>query len=181
MIYWHFRNLQCIFMAFFKPRLANPRSIVTKTFFANPFDSDWMSSIQAGRFFTYTDAARWELGIRAGFLKPAIKNRWVIISGGQKIIYRKPVKIFRFFQITMQFTGWDDKWLYAAHVFRQDGEVKCVSFTKLGLRVKRKLVNPHEVFGQMGYPGPHPVPEWVMRHFNQDIESLKLCDVTVPG
>ncbi|MBS1983029.1 MAG: thioesterase family protein [Bdellovibrionales bacterium] len=117
MLYWHFRNWQCLLVALFKPKIAAPTLPVTKHFWANPFDSDWLHSIQAGKFFTYTDAARWELAVRSGFLGPAIKNRWVVILGGQKIIYRRPVRIFRRFSLTMQFVGWDDKWIYATHVF----------------------------------------------------------------
>jgi acyl-CoA thioesterase FadM len=174
MLYWHFRNLQCIVVALFKPRLSRPTAPLTKTFWANPFDSDWMNSIQAGRYFTYTDAARWELALRAGFLKPALKNKWVVILGGQKIIYRRPVKLFRSFKITMQFVGWDDKWLYAAHVFHQKNDVKCVSFTKIGLRGPgKKLVSPHEVFRSMGHTQTQEAPHWVLKHFESDVETLQ--------
>jgi acyl-CoA thioesterase FadM len=177
MLYWHFRNFQCILIGLFMPRLKDPSLPITRRFFANPFDSDWLNSIQAGRFFTYTDAARWELALRAGFLKPALKNKWVVILGGQKIIYRRPVRIFRSFDLTLQFVGWDDKWLYAAHVFRQGGEVKCTSFTKIGIRARGKLVSPTEVLTQMGHAAPNVPPESVLRHFNQDIETLETIQI----
>lgn len=182
MLYWHFRNLQCILAALFKPRLSDPTVAVTKKFFANPFDSDWGSGIQAGRFFTYTDAGRWDLSIRAGFLKAALKNKWVVIMGGQKIIHRKPIKIFRSFELTMQFIGWDDKWIYAAHVFRQNNEVKCVSFTKLGIRGKGKLVEPKLVFSAMRYDQAKAPPEWLLKHFENDLEVLnKTTDYLAPN
>jgi acyl-CoA thioesterase FadM len=160
-------------MALFKPRISDPRTKMTSTFIANPFDSDWMNGIQAGRFLTYTDAARWEIGIRVGFLKAILKNRWVIISGGQKLIYKRPVKIFRRFQITYQITGWDNRWIYAAHVFHQRGETKAVVFTKLGLRSRGKLVNPHDVFAATGFMDPSPPPAWVLRQFEDDVTTLE--------
>lgn len=160
-------------MALFKPRITDPRAKMTSTFFANPFDSDWGNGIQAGRFLTYTDAARWEIGIRVGFLKVLFKNKWVIISGGQKLIYKRPVKIFRRFQITYQITGWDNKWLYAAHVFHQNGEVKAVVFTKLGLRSKKRLVNPHDVFAATGFKTASPPPLWVLKQFADDVTTLE--------
>lgn len=176
MLYWHFRNIQCIFSAIFRPRLTDPFQVVTRSFWANPFDSDWLSSMQAGRFFTYTDAARWEMGVRAGFLKVALKNKWVIIMGGQKIIHRRPVRIFRRFELSMQFVGWDDKWLYAAHVFRQGGDLKATSFSKLGFRGHGRLVSPREVFGQLGHADERFPPSWVMQHFARDVEILSLAD-----
>lgn len=181
MLYWHFRNLQCILAALLRPKLESPTAVVTKTFIANPFDSDWMSALQAGTFFLYTDAARWELAIRAGFLKAALKNKWVVILGGQKIIYMKPVKIWNRFQITMQFVGWDEKWIYAAHVFRQRGETKCVSFAKIGIRGRGKLVDPNQVFAQMGNPSLNPPPRWVLKHFDEDLESVSRCTEALVG
>ncbi len=162
-------------MALFRPRIRDPRTKMTSTFFANPFDSDWMNGIQAGRFLTYTDAARWGLGIRLGLLRPLFKNQWVIISGGQKLIYKRPVKIFRRFQITYQFAGWDEKWIYAAHAFLQGGETKAVVFTKLGLRKKGKLVNPHYVMAAIGFLEKNPPPEWVQKQFSEDVASLHEC------
>lgn len=173
MLYWYFRNIQCIIAALFKPKIKDPTTIVTKTFIANPFDSDWLSAISAGQFFTYTDSARWEIGVRTGFFKLALKHKWVVIMGGQKIIYRKPVKLFKRFQITMQFTGWDDKWLYAAHVFRQSEEVKCVSFSKIGFRCRGKMMSPIRIFELMGHSKPQPPPEWILAPFREDLQILE--------
>lgn len=180
-LYWHFRNIQCIVAAFLKPRLSDPTAIVTKSFIANPFDTDWGTAVQAGTFFTYTDAGRWDLSIRAGFLRSALKNKWVVIMGGQKIIHRKPIKLFRKFDLTMQFVGWDSKWIYAAHVFRQGGEVKCASFTKLGIRGKGKLVDPNLVFADMGYKEARLPPQWLLNYFNEDLETLNQCAELLPA
>src|SRR5688572_23978933 len=101
MLYWHFRQIQCILSAWFKKSIS-PYQPLTKTFIANFFDSDWMNSMQAGRFFTYTDAARWEFGVRMGLVKYLWKNKLVIIMGGQKIIHRRPILLWRKFQLTMK-------------------------------------------------------------------------------
>jgi acyl-CoA thioesterase FadM len=166
--------------AFFRRRLRVPNEIIRKTFFANPFDSDWGQSIQAGRFFTYTDAARWEVAVRIGFLKGAIKNKWVIIMGGQKIIHRRPVRIFRRFTMTIQIVGWDDKWMYAAHAFRQGEELKCVTYSKIGLRGKRGLVSPIEAFHLLGHPHIAPA-SWVLKHFETDVDAFREADRLLPG
>jgi acyl-CoA thioesterase FadM len=147
------------------------------TFWVNPFDSDWFHGIYAGRFLTYTDAARWDLGVRIGFLKHAIRNQWVTITGGQKLIYKRPVRIFRRFQITYQITGWDDKWMYVAHVFKQQGEIKALVLTKLGLRSKGKLTNPHDVFALLGHGGRRPPPQWICEEFKRDLEVLNLAEL----
>jgi hypothetical protein len=176
MLYWHFRNLQCILIGLLGRRLSDPTQTLTKTFWANPFDSDWLSGVQAGRFFTYTDAFRWVLAIRSGFFWPAVKGRWVVVLGGQKIIHRRPVRIFRRFQLSIQFVGWDDRWIYAAHVFRQGGEVKCVSFSKIGLRQFGKLLNPQIAFNAMGHSAPKAPPEWIAQSFDQDLNNFSRAD-----
>jgi hypothetical protein len=172
LIYWHLRNLQCILIALFKSKIRDPTSKNTLTFFANPFDSDWWHGIYAGRFLTYTDAARWDLGVRIGFLKPALRNRWVTITGGQKLIYKRPVRIFRFFQITYQITGWDDKWMYVSHVFHQKGETKAVVLTKLGMRASGKLLNPHDLFLNLNHSKKEPPPLWILEQFRNDLDVL---------
>jgi hypothetical protein len=172
MLYWHFRNFQCMVYGLLGKRLANPWVPLVRSFFANPFDSDWFRSIQAGRFFTYTDAARWEIAFRIGFLKPALKNKWVVILGGQKIVYRKPVKIFRKFQLEMKLDGCDDKWFYAVHHFRQDNQLKCVSFSKIGIRGPKGLVNPFEVVKHLGNHEIKRPSLQYMKYFDNDREIL---------
>ncbi len=179
MLYWHFRNLQCILTAFFKSRITDPRTSVTKRFWANPLDSDWLQGIQAGTFFLYTDAARWDLGVRTGFVRAAIRNGWVIVLGGQKIIHRRPVKIFRSFDLQIRFAGWDDKWIYASHVFSQSGEAKCVSFTKIGIRKRGKLLSPVEAFKTMGFAETCPPPKTILNHFADDLDVF--AQVSAPN
>ena len=171
MLYWHFRNIQCIIAALFKAKVS-PNETLVKTFWANPFDSDWFNSIQAGRFFTYTDAARWEIAVRLGFLKLAIKKKLVVVLGGQKIIYRRPVRIFRRFKLKMRIVGWDHKWMYASHYFEQGSKIKCASFTKIGLRSKEGLYSPIKAFEDMGY-SHNPPPQWILNHFQDGLETLK--------
>ncbi len=175
MIYWHFRNLQCIVAALFKSRIS-PSEImasesIVKTFWANPFDSDWLNSIQAGRFFTYTDAARWEIAVRLGFLKLAMKKKLVVIVGGQKIINRRPVRIFRRFKLVMRITGWDDRWMYVSHYFEQNGKVATVVFSKIGMRSSAGLYSPKKAMEELGYS--HMAPEnWILKTFCDDLKTL---------
>jgi acyl-CoA thioesterase FadM len=171
MLYWYFRNVQCIVRAFFKSKI-DPTKTMTSTFWANPFDSDWMNSIYAGRYFTYTDAVRWEQGVRSGLFKYCFKKKLVVILGGQKIIYRRPVKLFRRFNIVVKIAGWDDKWIYAAHKFMQFDKTCVVSFTKIGLRRNGKLYSPIETFKGLGFSHVQ-TPGWVEKHFQNDVETLK--------
>lgn len=95
--------------AFLKPRMRAADEVLRQTFVANPFDSDWMNSTYAGGFLTYADAARWGFIIRMGFFGLSLRKRWWTILGGQKIIHRRPVKIFRRVQLEIQLAGWDEK------------------------------------------------------------------------
>ena len=171
MLYWHFRNIQCLIAALFKSRIT-PTETITKHFWANPFDSDWLQGLQAGRYFTYTDAARWEIAARLGFLKMSLQKKLVLIIGGQKIIYRRPVRIFRRFRLHLRILGWDEKWLYAAHTFEQGGETKCLLFTKIGLRQKRKLYSPILALEELKHRQQIP-PQWILDQFQNDANLLK--------
>jgi len=146
-------------------------STITHRYWANPFDSDWCNVINAGRYFTYTDAARWEIAGRTGFLKFLLKNKWVMIAGGQKIIYRRPVKIFRRFHLKSKIVGWDDKWIYTSFEFKQHNKTCSVLFTKLGIRSKEGLFSPINALSKLGQDQINP-PDWVLKHFQDDIESL---------
>jgi hypothetical protein len=173
MLYWHFRNLQCILAAFFQPKLRSPLEITEGTFWANPFDTDWFNAIRAQGFITYTDAFRWNWGVRTGFFKAAIKHKWVVIAGGQKLVHRRPVKLFRRFQLSVKFLGWDDKWIYVQHTFRQNGEVKCVSFIKSGIRRGGVLLPPKEMFRVLGFVEELTPPAWCLRQFEGDKDIIR--------
>lgn len=175
MLYWHLRCFQCIITGFFKSKI-RPTDVITKNFWANVFDTDWLTTIYAGRFLTYSDASRWELAVRSGLFRFALKKKIVFILGGQKIIHRRPIRIFRRFSLTLQFVGWDEKWMYAAHVYRQNGKVCCVSFAKIGLRKSAVLYSPATAFRELGYNSSTPAPEWVLKQFRGDAEDLSFIE-----
>jgi hypothetical protein len=127
----------------------------------------------AGRFLTYTDAARWELPIRLGFLRPALKHGWVIIMAGQKMVHRRPIRIFRKFEISIQLTGWDEKWFYVRHAFRQKGDTKGMVFSKIGIRNRKGLVAPREIMEAMGYSPDLSPPASMLELFASDLACLE--------
>jgi acyl-CoA thioesterase FadM len=132
-----------------------------------------MRVMQAGRYFTYTDTGRMELAVRTGLFHLLVKNKWVLIVGGQKIIYRRSVQIFKTFNLSMQLVGWDSKWMYIEHTFVQNGELCCVLHSKVGMRSKGKLVSPAEAFKATGQDHlVSPNIGNVIQLFEKDSETL---------
>lgn len=105
-----------------------------------------------------------------GMFGPMIKNKLVVIMGGQKIIYRHPVKLFKTFELAVQFSGWDEKWLYASHCFRQGGKACCISYSKVGFRRAGKLLSPLEAFKLFGLVVGVDKPKWVDSVFEKDLD-----------
>ncbi len=100
-----------------------------------------------------------------------MKKKLVVILGGQKIIYRRPVRILRRFKLVMRITGWDDKWMYVSHYFEQNGTVSAAVISKIGMRSSAGLYSPKKAMEELGYS--HMAPEdWILKTFRDDLETL---------
>ncbi len=72
------------------------------------------------RYLYYMDFIRFEIMFRSKLYEHTAKKGIYPILGSQKIIYKKPLKRWSRFTITLILEGWDDKWVYHKQIFVQN-------------------------------------------------------------
>ena len=129
-----------------------------------PNDIDTNLHLNNGRYLTLMDLGRWDLALRLGLLRPALKSRWQPLVGSAAIRYRRPLPPFRGYELTTRLLCWDEKWFYLEQCFVQEGRVKARALVRILFRGPGGNVPPAQVAQALGYSGRGPeIPPEVMR------------------
>lgn len=96
------------------------------------------------------DLIRYELLFRSKLYDATAKRRIFAILGSQKIIYKRPLKRWTKFDITLVLEGWDDKWAYHRQIFSQKNEVCAIGFTKVAFWKNKKVQNMKSILAESG-------------------------------
>ena len=94
------------------------------------------------------------------------------VLASQKIIYKKPLKMFKKFDITLILEGSDDKWVYHRQVFRQNGQVCAIGYTKAGFWKNKKAQKINAILMKSDSEIKLPSEE-VLNMFKNDYSLLK--------
>ncbi|WP_026813922.1 thioesterase family protein [Arenibacter certesii] len=81
----------------------------TRTRRVSLLDCDGLKYMANSRYAYYMDFIRLEKMFRSNLYDNTIKKGMFPVLGSQKIIYRKPLKRWSTFRITLVLEGWDDK------------------------------------------------------------------------
>jgi len=137
----------------------------------NDIDTNW--HLNNGRYLTLMDLGRWDLALRTGMVRIAVKNRWQPLAGGVTIRFRRPLPPFKSYELTSRILCWDQKWFYAEHLFMQDGRAKARALVRLLFKCQKANVPPSEIVQAMGYNGQPPhIPEEVV-HWQEMVEASR--------
>ncbi len=132
----------------------------------------------AANYPRYMDFLRWELIARSDLYHSIVQRGLAPTLGSQKIIYRRPLKRWTRFKVVLETAGWDDKWVYHIHYFKQDEIVKAIGITR-ALVWKRDV--PHvlaDIIKEAGGPsGSRPPEPWVQKLFENDKKILDSAGV----
>lgn len=173
MIFYWFTIIKILVLRNFQAAVDLDQTI-ERTFRVGLFDCDGLRVMTASKYPVYMDFIRWELIARSKLYHAIVKRGLAPTLGSQKIIYRKPLKIWTRFQLVLETVGWDDKWVYHTHTFKQNGQVKAIGVTR-ALIWKRDI--PHvlaDIIQEAGGPAePQPPPGWIAQMFEQDKAILK--------
>ena len=90
------------------------------------------------------DFIRFEILFRSKLFDNTFKKGIFPVLGSQKIIYKKPLKRWTKFKITISLEGWDDKWVYHSQTFKQKSEIYAVGYSKVAYW-KNKKMTPHNL------------------------------------
>ncbi|TXG39645.1 acyl-CoA thioesterase [Seonamhaeicola maritimus] len=140
-------------------------------------DCDAFRFMANSKYFYYMDLIRLEITFRTDLYKNTIKKRKYPVIGSQKIIYKKPLKRWTKFKITLILEGWDDNWVYHRQVFSRNNEVYAIGFTKVGFWYKHKIQEIRPIIFESGIKlKEKPVSSEVLKMFDNDYNILKTTE-----
>jgi acyl-CoA thioesterase FadM len=172
MIHYWFTIIKILLLRKFQPPVKMDQKL-ERTYRVRLFDCDGLRVMTASKYTVHMDFIRWELIARSKLYDSIVKRRLAPSLGSQKIIYRKPLKIWSRFQLVLETVGWDDKWVYHTHTFKQDDEVKAIGITRALIWKRDVPQTLAKVIKEAGGPAEVvPPPEWVMKLFDQDKQIL---------
>jgi acyl-CoA thioesterase FadM len=120
------------------------------------------------------DFIRFEKMFRSKLYQNTVKKGMYAVLGSQKIIYKKPLKRWSTFTITLVLEGWDEKWVYHKQIFKQNNQVCAIGYTKAAFWKHKKAQDIQEVFKNCGVQQKvMKVSEYVQLIFENDYELLK--------
>ncbi len=151
-----------------------PSSPLTRTRRVNMLDCESFRYMANSKYFYYMDLIRYEVVFRSKLYDNTVKKGMFGVLASQKIIYKKPLKMFKKFDITLKLEGSDDKWVYHRQTFKQHGKICAIGFTKAGFWKNKKAQNMNEIlmYSDPAYQPKSP-PAEVLRMFENDYVTLK--------
>ena len=172
MIYYWCRVLGMLLLRNFQ-RQVDLETEHTREFRVGLFDCDGFRVMTAFKYIVYMDFVRWEMIARSKLYKEILLKGFAPALGSQKIIYRKPLKIWTRFSVKLQTAGWDDRWIYHVHKFEQNGEIKAVGVTRALIWRKDKPQLLQQILENVGVKNIHRrPPEWVLGLFQNDADIM---------
>jgi len=84
----------------------------TRSRLVSVLDCDALNYMANSKYFYYMDLIRLEVMFRSDLYKNSVKKGMFPVIGSQKIIYKKPLKRWSKFSVTLMLEGWDDNWVY---------------------------------------------------------------------
>ena len=140
-----FRMLYIYILSFFKEKLPIGVSTNKLNLVTLPNDLDLNFYVNNGRFLTLCDLNHIDFFIRTGLLKLMLKEKWrpVIIEYTMK--YRKSLKVFKKFTVSMTLEYWDEKYFYMTHEFKKNGIIIAEGTSKAAIRNHNGVVVPEAV------------------------------------
>jgi acyl-CoA thioesterase FadM len=173
MFYYWFRIVWILVARRFQTQV-NIEEELTRSFRVRLFDCDGFRVMTAFKYAAYMDLIRWEMIARSKLFKEILPKGLAPTLGAQKIIYRRPIKLWTKFTLRLHTMGWDDKWVYHVHKFEQNGEVKAIGITRALIWKKDKPQILREILQNIGVKNlDKEPPEWITNLFQTDANILQ--------
>ncbi|MFC4721005.1 acyl-CoA thioesterase [Geojedonia litorea] len=171
--YWlHFIYIFIGAKLFWKP--VDITSDLTRTRRVNLLDCESLRYMANSKYFYYMDLIRYEVVFRSKMYDETVKKGMFGVLASQKIIYKKPLKLWSKFKITLVLDGWDDKWVYHRQIFEQNNQVCAIGFTKAGFWKHKKAQSMIEILRKCGISSSPKAPSTeVLDLFDKDYDLLK--------
>lgn len=169
----YFRLLLTLLQAWFQPA-PEVGSSTHVWFRVMPWDTEF-SALNAGRFFSFAEAAQLAQNLRTGFLGQALKRRWWATVRANYLAYSGNVRRFDRFKVCVRLLGCDERHFYwESRFYKASGELFALGYSKGVVRSRQAVVSPREALGAIGHLSDFgAVPEEVVRRLATPTELLK--------
>ncbi len=172
MLYFWYRAFWILIARNFQKSL-DVESEFVQTFRVGLFDCEGFRIMSAFKYANYLDYNRWEFVVRTSLFREVYLKGCSTAIGSQKIIYRKPLKIWSKFTLRLQTVGWDDKWVYNIQQFEQASEIKAICISRSLIWKKDKPQILSEILVNIGVKNlEKQPPEWIKAIFSNDIQVI---------
>jgi len=151
-----FRMFWLLLSSRFKPRLPHIKPVNELNMMVLPNDLDINLHMNNGRYLTICDLSRVDMFIRTGLGKTMLKQHWMPIITEHTMKYKKALKLFQKYTVTMTVTGWDERSFDMVHTFHVGDRVVAEGTSKGVIYSKKD-----------GIISPEQVMETVERYLNQ--------------
>ena len=180
MIYYWYRGLKTFIYAKLFWSRVKVNATITRNYRVSLLDCEGLRYMSNSRFNYYMDFIRLESMFRSSLYENTVKKGMLAILGSQKVIYKKPLKIWSTFSVKLILEEWDDKWAYHRNIFLQDDRVCAVGFSKLAFRKHKKMQNMREIIIACGVTesGTNQ-PAGIKHVFDHDYDLLHAADQDV--
>ena len=140
----------------------------------NILDCEAFRFMANSKYFYYMDFIRFEILFRTDMYARTMKKGMFPVLGSQKIIYKKPLKRWTKFDVTLVIEGWDDHWVYHRQVFTRNQEVYAIGITKVGFWKKHKIQNMRDIMSASGAGDrTMEVSQEILNMFSTDYTIIK--------
>lgn len=150
MIYYWLHIIYIFIGSKFFWKKVNLESNLTRKRRVSILDCEAFRFMANSKYFYYMDLIRFEILFRSDLYKNTIKKGMFPVLGSQKIIYKKPLKRWTKFDITLILEGWEDNWVYHRQVFKRNDEIYAIGITKVGFWKKNKTQNMRKIIADSG-------------------------------
>lgn len=138
-----FRMLILLMASLFKPKLPILKTQNRLQLHVLPNDLDINFHMNNGRYLTVCDLSRVDMFLRTGLAKTMLKRKWMPVISEHTMKYKKGLKLWQKYELTMQVTHWDERSFYMQHQFIL-GDRIVAEGTSLGVIVGKEGVVPPE-------------------------------------
>lgn len=146
---------------------------ITRTRRVSLLDCDSLRFMANSRYFYYMDLIRYEVVFRSKLYDQTVKKGMFGVLAGQKIIYKKPLKRWQKFDITLKLDGSDEKWVYHRQIFSQNGQICAIGFTKAGFWKHKKAQNMPQILSLSGAGDKiRPPSSEILKMFEEDYSLI---------
>lgn len=123
-----------------------PGAAVSCRFLVMPWDVG-VATFKSDRYFTVADAAQFDYAIRAGLLRPALREgvRWINLA--QACHFERPLRLFQPFDVLTTVACADERHAYFSHRFETPGHLHAEVLVKVKFKQGGRLtVAPQRFF-----------------------------------